>query len=1353
TLATSTISKLTVTGATILSSTLAVTGVTTLSGDLSVGGYATITASSGDINTSGNININNSSYGQIVVGNGGYGNEFGLFDVTNDKLIAGLIDLSGIYQFGGSPGVDGLFINSGNVGIGTSTPAYPLTIVDDYPPNNTIASFVIEGYGEMNIVISDEGLATGYAAPMGSYGVGNGIASIKYGAGNGDWGNILYSNADSSITLTGDLSIGGQATITASNGNIATNGTLQVTGATTLSSTLAVTGNLSVGGDATITASGEITAVSIWSQYGYFGEQYSGNFFTLGFDTLGSELGMVYGANDGLIVGVNNSQTAYKFGGYDDSAGVSVNLNTGNIGIGTSTPSTFFAVVGTSTMQNILPESNLTYALGSSNYRWSDLWTEEIHLGTSTWKINQDTIGALQFTNIDSGVTGFYMNQSGSVNVTGNTPNPTLSGYAYEKQGGANSVYVSGNYAYVTIYNDDALNIIDISDPTSPTSSGYIDVNSGARLAGANSVYVSGNYAYVTAESHDALNIIDISNPINPTFLSHIDSNSGAHLGGASSLYVSGNYAYVTAVVDDALNIIDISNPTNPTFLSYIDGPYFDGANSVYVSGNYAYVTAEASSVLSIIDISDPTNPNLVGYIDINSGAQFDKVNSVYVSGNYAYVTAYNDNALNIIDISDPTSPTLSGYIDDNSGAPLDGANSVYVSGNYAYVTAYNDDALNIIDILDPTSPTLSGYIDKNSSAPLNGANSVYVSGNYAYVTAYEDYNYSIIDISGMTVSNMKLGTAKISNLSVDSGALFNQNMQIYGSLNVGSHSLFNNSVSIVSRVNSQVEALSLASLHGGTALRVKDQYGSSVFDIDSAGNFNFDGSGNSPSADYAEYFYTNNADLVSGEAVCIDTISNNAVRRCVSVSDNNIVGIVSTKPLLVGNAQDGYKDNPNYKMIALLGQTPAFVSNENGNINPGDSLTSAGRQGYLMKANEGDSTVGIALESFSETYGTIKVLISRNNKSITVDEIERELTAKVLEAKDENMTEMQSIIDSYNIIQKFDLLNNEITDLRNLLNNSTSSSVDNIPEDATIDELDGVISLNKLTDLEAVNFVWMENETEINKLGFITTQVEEIAPELVNTDENGNKAIDYDSFTPVMISAIQEQQQQINEIRTQFGLSLDELEDLVLSGALQVEGIVDFGRDTVGQAKILTGATSTAIMFENEYINDPIITITPRALINGGYYIDEVTKTGFIIKIENPQEDDVIFDWHSFGAYKGMIFSSDGTLQLIASSTEQMIEEGTTTTESIEGTTTTESIEGTSTTESTEETTTTTESIEGTTTDDGTTESTEGTSTDDGTTENPQTIDNEVIEDLGNLFDSLEVETTENPSSENPTE
>ena len=55
---------------------------------------------------------------------------------------------------------------------------------------------------------------------------------------------------------------------------------------------------------------------------------------------------------------------------------------------------------------------------------------------------------------------------------------------------------------------------------------------------------------------------------------------------------------------------------------------------------------------------------------------------------------------------------------------------------------------------------------------------------------------------------------------------------------------------------------------------------------------------------------------------------------------------------------------------------------------------------------------------------------------------------------------------------------------------------------------------------------------TEANQMGFIAQEVEKVFPELVFTDKQGYKAVDYPKIMPVLVEAIKDQQVQINELK-----------------------------------------------------------------------------------------------------------------------------------------------------------------------------------------------------------------------------
>jgi hypothetical protein len=64
------------------------------------------------------------------------------------------------------------------------------------------------------------------------------------------------------------------------------------------------------------------------------------------------------------------------------------------------------------------------------------------------------------------------------------------------------AVFVSGNYAYVASYSSNALEIVDISDPSLPVHKGSLTHGTdGALLLAPSSIVVSGNYAYVASRN------------------------------------------------------------------------------------------------------------------------------------------------------------------------------------------------------------------------------------------------------------------------------------------------------------------------------------------------------------------------------------------------------------------------------------------------------------------------------------------------------------------------------------------------------------------------------------------------------------------------------------------------------------------------------------------------------------------------------------------------------------------------------------------------------------------------------------------------------------------------------------
>lgn len=71
---------------------------------------------------------------------------------------------------------------------------------------------------------------------------------------------------------------------------------------------------------------------------------------------------------------------------------------------------------------------------------------------------------------------------------------------------------------------------------------------------------------------------------------------------------------------------------------------------------------------------------------------------------------------------------------------------------------------------------------------------------------------------------------------------------------------------------------------------------------------------------------------------------------------------------------------------------------------------------------------------------------------------------------------------------------------------------------------------LEKISKIRWVSFDW--NETKKHDVWVIAQEIEKVLPEIVSTDDDGIKSVDYSKLTPLLIEAIKEQQKQIDELK-----------------------------------------------------------------------------------------------------------------------------------------------------------------------------------------------------------------------------
>ena len=82
---------------------------------------------------------------------------------------------------------------------------------------------------------------------------------------------------------------------------------------------------------------------------------------------------------------------------------------------------------------------------------------------------------------------------------------------------------------------------------------------------------------------------------------------------------------------------------------------------------------------------------------------------------------------------------------------------------------------------------------------------------------------------------------------------------------------------------------------------------------------------------------------------------------------------------------------------------------------------------------------------------------------------------------------------------------------------------------------------------LRGVSYDWRHDEfpdmdfKDGKDLGVIAQEIEEVIPEVVNTDEEGYKSVQYSHLVPVLIEAIKELKQEMNDNKAAYQAAIAE--------------------------------------------------------------------------------------------------------------------------------------------------------------------------------------------------------------------
>lgn len=772
--------------------------------------------------------------------------------------------------------------------------------------------------------------------------------------------------------------------------------------------------------------------------------QQAGNYFIQGGNSYGAVATLGATDNYGLNLVTNNSirlgisaAGSFSF----NTSQLYIDNSSGNIGIGTASPSAKLQVAG-----NTLVQTDSTSALSVQNAGGAVVlnvdsvnsavsvggagltYNGPLHATSSVSFMSKDSYTA---SNMPDGMAVADLNNDGYLDIVGvNYGNAKASVYLNKGDGTYNgqATYTVGSNPYAVAladFNGDGY--VDMASADHGSTTVSLLTNKGDGTFNARTTVTAGSAPYhvIAADvNEDGRPDLLVANDATAGTVTVLLNNGGGTFAAGVAYTVGKNpYSVAAADINDDghLDMIAANKGSNTLSIRLGNGNGTFGAETTMVTSSEPYsviaadvdgdgykdlvVANHGSNTMSVFfnngfgvfsgatNYTTQTGPYFVVAADFNGDGHLDigTVNynsnsaSVFVNngdgtfaGQLTFATGSSPNAMAVGDINNDGLPDI---VTANPGILGFNAYTITLRNN----TTFGSDTYGSSLSVRTASASTSGLIIQGSSAQT---------ADYLHIQDASGAAVFQVDAGGNLAVSGVVSALSVHATGTGSGFQSDANHNAFYStitpvadprfaiikLGDGGNLYGGSSAGTYFGIRSKSTADYLNFQYGG-ATKLKVNYQGNLW---SAGNISAAGTvqGGIGSPDYAENITTSDDSIGAADVVAMDPSVAGNIVKAATPYDSKILGVVSTNPGFLTNASSlDEASAPDQRPLALSGRVPVKVSTVNGDIQVGDYLTASSIPGVAMRATRSGQVIGVAMESYSGDINAVgRVLMFINN-------------------------------------------------------------------------------------------------------------------------------------------------------------------------------------------------------------------------------------------------------------------------------------------------------------------------------------------------------------------------------------